>query len=182
MFSTALYIKKKQSITNSILFNSLCFILIYTFVMSVVLFLSFPVETHEIDTDNNERNAQPLSHIQSHTVFKVYLVLFQELDEEAEYEYFRQAKAEVETTMIGEGDLFFQSPFIQVNHSQEEDKISDCFVKLRRMAGKHIYPFKDESPRHIGGLADDFRIHQVARRMQHAVIGVATAIISSTSM
>ena len=75
--------------------------------MSVVLFLSFPVETHEIDTDNNERNAQPLSHIQSHTVFKVYLVLFQELDEEAEYEYFRQAKAEVETTMIGEGDLFF---------------------------------------------------------------------------
>ena len=106
--------------------------------MSVVLFLSFPVETHEIDTDNNERNAQPLSHIQSHTVFKVYLVL-------------------------GEGDLFFQSPFIQVNHSQEEDKISDCFVKLRRMAGKHIYPFKDESPRHIGGLADDFRIHQVGQ-------------------
>lgn len=69
--------------------------------MSVVLFLSFPVETHEIDTDNNERNAQPLSHIQSHTVFKVYLVLFQELDEEAEYEYFSQAEAEEEAAVVG---------------------------------------------------------------------------------
>ena len=37
----------------------------------------------------------------------------QELDEEAEYEYFRQAKAEVETTMIGEG-LFSRYSMIDI--------------------------------------------------------------------
>ena len=42
-----------------------------------------------------------MSHIQRHCPFKIHLVFFQELDEEAEYEYFCQAKAEEEAAVIG---------------------------------------------------------------------------------
>ena len=48
-----------------------------------------------------ERNAEPLPHIQRHCAFKIHLILFQELDEEAEYEYFSQAEAEEETAVVG---------------------------------------------------------------------------------
>ena len=59
------------------------------------------VEEHEVNSDKYERNTEPLSHIQRHCPFKIHLVFFQELDEEAEYEYFCQAKAEEEAAVIG---------------------------------------------------------------------------------
>ena len=58
------------------------------------------VEEHEVNSDKYERNTEPLSHIQRHCPFKIHLVFFQELDEEAEYEYFCQAKAEEEAAVI----------------------------------------------------------------------------------
>ena len=33
---------------------------------------------------------------------------------------------------------------IQVNHDEEQDKISDRFVELSRMTGLHIYPFEND--------------------------------------
>ena len=66
------------------------------------LFGSFlSVETHEIHSDNDKWDAEPLAHVQRHAVFKVHLVFFQELDEETEEEDFRQAEAEEETAVIG---------------------------------------------------------------------------------
>ena len=58
------------------------------------------VEEHEVNSDKYERNTEPLSHIQRHCPFKIHLVFFQGLDEEAEYEYFCQAKAEEEAAVI----------------------------------------------------------------------------------
>ena len=52
------------------------------------------VETHEVNSDKYERNTEPLPHIQRHCLFKIHLVFFQELDEEAEDEYLRQAETE----------------------------------------------------------------------------------------
>ena len=52
---------------------------------------------------------------------------------------------------------------IQENHQQEENEVGDCFVKLCRMPGKHIYPFEYKCPRHIGRFADNFRIHQIGK-------------------
>ena len=34
---------------------------------------------------------------------------------------------------------------IQVNHDEEQDKISDGFVELSRMTGEHIYTFEYET-------------------------------------
>ena len=53
--------------------------------------------------DNHKRDTEPLAHVQRHAVLKVHLVFFQELDEEAEGEYFRQAESEEETAVIGQG-------------------------------------------------------------------------------
>ena len=58
---------------------------------------------HEVRSQQYERNAEPLPHVQRHCAFKIHLILFQELDEEAEGEYFRQAESEEETAVIGQG-------------------------------------------------------------------------------
>lgn len=42
-----------------------------------------------------------MPHIQRHCLFKIHLVFFQELDEEAEDEYLRQAETEEEAAVIG---------------------------------------------------------------------------------
>lgn len=96
----------------------------------ISLCLLLPVEEHKIYPYNHKRNTQPLPHIQRHAVFKVYLVLFQELYEEAEYKDFRQAEAEEEATV-----QLFAVVLIQENHNKEEDEVGDCLIKLCRMAG-----------------------------------------------
>ena len=75
----------------------------YFFIVEEFLFSCrfLAVETHEVHSDKYERNAEPLPHIQRHCAFKIHLILFQELDEEAEYEYFSQAEAEEETAVVG---------------------------------------------------------------------------------
>ena len=75
----------------------------YFFIVAEFLFSCrfLAVETHEVHSDKYERNAEPLPHIQRHCAFKIHLILFQELDEEAEYEYFSQAEAEEEAAVVG---------------------------------------------------------------------------------
>ena len=58
---------------------------------------------HEVRSQQYERNAEPLPHIQRHCAFKIHLILFQELDEETEGENLRQAESEEETAVIGQG-------------------------------------------------------------------------------
>ena len=48
---------------------------------------------------------------------------------------------------------------LQENHQQEENEVGDCFVKLCRMAGLHVYPFENECPGYICYLTDNFRVH-----------------------
>ena len=52
---------------------------------------------------------------------------------------------------------------IQVNHDEEQDKISNGFVELSRMTGLHIYTLENECPRYIRRFADDFGVHQVGK-------------------
>ena len=71
-----------------------------------------------------------MSHIEHHAVLEIFLILFQELDKEAEGEDICQTEAEEEAAM-----QFLTVILIQVNHDEEQDKIGDSFVKLSRMAG-----------------------------------------------
>ena len=68
-------------------------------VFFMLLCLLLSVEEHKIYPYDYKRNTQPLSHIQRHAVFKVYLVFFQELHKETEDEYLCQAKTEEEAAV-----------------------------------------------------------------------------------
>ena len=116
------------------------------------------VKEHEVNADDNERDTQPLSHVETHIVFKADLILFEEFYKETECENSRQAESEEETAM-----QLFAVILIEIHHYEEKQEVGNCFVQLCRMAGKHVYPFEDESPGHIGRLTDDFRIHQVGQ-------------------
>ena len=58
------------------------------------------VEEHEVQPYEHEGDAEPLPHVECHALLEVHLVLLQELDEEAEGEYLRQAQAEVEASVV----------------------------------------------------------------------------------
>ena len=94
-----------------------------------------------------------MSHVEHHVVLEILLVLLQKFDEETEDKYVGQAEPEEEAAM-----QFLAVILIQVNHDEEQDKISDRFVELSRMTGLHIYPFENECPGHIRRLADDFGV------------------------
>ncbi len=109
-----------------------------------------------------------MPHIEHHAVFKILLVFFQEFDEKAEGEDISQAKPEEEAAV-----QFLAVILIQVNHDEEQDKISDGFVELPRMAGDcrkyftvcsiFFHTFENECPGHIRRFADDFGVHQVGK-------------------
>ena len=142
----------------------------------VGLNLFLPVEIHAIHPDDDERDAEPLAHVQRHALLKGHLVRLQEFHEEAEDEYLRQAQSEVEAAAMGVGggqgcsgsllhaDGFvlpsLQAAAVEIQHAQAEDEVGDGLVQLCRMAG----------------------FIRLARRMQQAQMGVATAMMSSTSM
>lgn len=70
------------------------------------------VDEHEIEADEDERDAEPLAHVEGHALLEVHLVLLEELYKEAEGEDLRQAKAEEETfpvsrAEVGEGTCTF---------------------------------------------------------------------------
>ena len=68
-------------------YDSLCFLLFAI------------VDAHEVKTNDDERNAQPLSHVECHAFFEAHLVLFEEFNKETESEDGCQTKSEVETTV-----------------------------------------------------------------------------------
>lgn len=149
---------------------------IYDFV-SFLCYLLPVIEEHEIETDDDERNAQPLSHVEHHVVFECFLVLLHEFDKETEGKDISQTEAEEESAM-----QFLAVILIKIDHDEEQDQISYRFIELSRMTGKHIYPFEYECQGTSVGLPIISEFIRFARRMKQAVIGVATAIMSTTSI
>ena len=47
--------------------------------------------------------------------------------------------------------------------NEEEDGVGYGLVELSWMARQHVHALEDEGPGHIGGLADDLGVHQVAQ-------------------
>ena len=58
------------------------------------------VDEHEIEADEDERDAEPLAHVEGHAILEADLILLEELDEEAEGENLRQAEAEEEALTV----------------------------------------------------------------------------------
>ena len=121
---------------------------------------------HAINSDEDERDAQDLPHIDEHGGLPGFLHFLGVFDEEAGREDACQAEAEVEAR------AHLLRPLV-VEHvaDDEEQKIADSLVELPRMARQHVHPFEDESPGHVGGFADNLRVHQVAQPDEHGTGG-----------
>ena len=67
------------------------------FVSSCSVFWPQPAAfPHEVDTHDDEGNAEQLAHVQRHALLEGHLLLLEELHKEAEREDIRQAESEVE--------------------------------------------------------------------------------------
>ena len=141
---------------------------------------------HAPTAEEDEGDAEELTHVESHAALKIDLLLLEELDEEAEGEDGGEAKAEMEAGagsgfrgeergagLGGEGrGARSKSSLVGVpideGSEDEDDEVGDGFVELGGMArcgnsvDEGVAGVEDEAPGEIGGVADDFGVHQVA--------------------
>ena len=102
----------------------------------------FPRAHHQPDAGYDERDAQELTHVKGHAVFKFHLNLLEELYEKAESEDCGQAESEIESAA-------HSVSVIAVNESDdnENDEIGYSFIKLGWVAWEILsILYKDESP------------------------------------
>ena len=112
--------------------------------------------------DDDEGNAEQLSHVEEHARLPCFLYIFRIFDEETEGENLCQTETEEETRTHFEGRAFFLSPEIEPQADKEETGIGDGFVELSWMPRKLVNTLKDECPGNVGHFANDFAVHQVA--------------------
>lgn len=111
------------------------------------------------NSKNDERNAQYLSHVHRQTSLESYLNLLGIFYEETEGEYQGQTKAKVKTCT----HTLRASPLIYEEDKEEEYKVSYRLIELTWMTRILIFLDEDESPWHVGHLADNLGVHQVAQ-------------------
>lgn len=122
------------------------------------MFFHTPTTPHTEETKEDEGNAEQLTHVEEHAVLEIYLIFLGVLDEDASSEDEEEAEAEEETST----DLL-RLTTIEIPMYAKENGIAEGLVKLTWMAWQHINTLKDEGPRYIGNLANDFGIHEVAQ-------------------
>ena len=110
-----------------------------------------PTPPHAPETEEDEGNAEKLTHIEEHTVLEIDLIFLGVFDKDAGREDEGEAKTEEETR----ADALGLAP-IEVPMDEEEKGVAEGFVELAGMARKLIDAFEDESPGYIGGTADNF--------------------------
>lgn len=113
---------------------------------------------YKIHADGNERHAEQLSHIEQHVLLKRLLHLLGVLDEETECKDICEAQAEEHarphpiavTTVNGHPD-------------EKQNGVGNGLIKLSGVARRTVNTLKDKRPGHIRNLADDLRVHQIAK-------------------
>ena len=129
-----------------------------------MMIITFPQPfPHRIPGNAHKGDAEQLAHVEGHSLFESHLFLFQEFHEEAEEEDGEDAVAEVET-----GADKVAALFVDVQSDKEDNQVGNGFVELGRMAwSQHavnhcLMCMENKCPGHIGHIANDFGIHQVA--------------------
>ena len=122
------------------------------------LFFHTPTTPHAEETEEDEGNTEELPHVEEHAVLEIYLIFLGVLDEDASSEDEEEAETEEEacTYLLG-------LTTIEVPMYAKEEGIAESLIELTWMAWQHINTLKDEGPRYIGNLANDFGIHEVAQ-------------------
>ena len=123
---------------------------------------------YEIETGQDERNTEPLPHIQHHISLELFLVIFQKLNEEARTEYANHKYAEDKSLLLP--GIFFE---VKPPTNSESHQLAGGFIELCWMAGNGkngscpSFPSmqvfnKTKSPRQICRMSIYFMIHQVS--------------------
>ena len=113
---------------------------------------------HEPRADEDEGDAQNLTHIEGQTGLEGLLNLLGVLDEEAEGEDEEEAEAEEEARAHT-----VRTPTVEHPAEHEVDSVGDGLVELAGVARHLVDALEDEGPGHVGHLADDLRVHQIAQ-------------------
>ena len=115
---------------------------------------------HQADED--EGDAEQLAHVERHRSLEGFLVLLDELDEEARREDEDEEDAEEESLPVFGGG----AP-VKAHEDEEGGQVAEGLVELggvaRRLGVGHAAVDEAEAPRHGGGLADNLGVHEVAR-------------------
>ena len=85
---------------------------------------------HAENAQQDERNAQELTHIEKHSILEIHLILLGVLNEDSAGENQEEAEAKEETCAHSLGIFLVEIPSYE-----EEASITDGFVKLARMTG-----------------------------------------------
>ena len=120
---------------------------------------------HAVDADDDEGDGEDLSHVDGQRGFEGFLNLLGVLDEEAEGEDVGQTEAEVPACahveglmLLAVGELLVDAP-----HNHKQQGVGDGLVELAGMTGHRVDLLKDEGPGHVGHLADNLAVHEVAQ-------------------
>lgn len=116
------------------------------------------ISCHRPHTQRDEREAENLPHIDGEGGLESLLHFLRVLDEEAEREDQRQAKAEVKPRAH-----LFGVPLVDEEDDEEEAKVGQGLIELPRMARCLVDVSENKSPRNIGHLAYYLGVHEVAK-------------------
>lgn len=125
--------------------------------LSLSEFLHPLTTNHAANTDDYEWDAEQLTHIEEHASLECLLNVFGVFDEEAGGEDICKAETEEEACTH-----LLWAFLVKIPTDEEQQQIGYCLVELTGMARHGIDTLEDERPRHIGYLANDFGVHQIA--------------------
>ena len=117
----------------------------------------------EADSYKDERNAEPLSHIQDHILLEAHLRFLDELYEETHSE-----KDDEEYTDEGSPVDLVQSELVKADEDNSEKSVAQSLIKLGRMFRESLAAkVEDEAPRKICDIAVDLGIAEVSKPDEH---------------
>ena len=118
------------------------------------------------DAGQDERQAQPLSHVENHAGLEGGLILLDEFYEKPHAEEDDEENAE-----DGAGAQPVESGAVQPQEDKAEDAVAEGLVYLGGVMRQAVSPgvsYEDEAPRKVRICAVYLRVHEVAQAYHHA--------------
>lgn len=124
---------------------------------------------HKEDPGYDERDAEQLTHVESHSLLEIHLFLLDEFHKETEGEDEGDAKSEVEACAYGSPAVAPLALIVINTYSYYKyNKVSQRLVELCWMSwhchtvDQRITCVEDESPRHVSRHSDNLGVQEVA--------------------
>ena len=112
----------------------------------------------ESDAEKNERDAEPLTHVQNHIMLETHLRFLDELDEEAHAETSDEEGSDEEAAI-----KFVEPVLVHQDLEDAQKEVTESFIKLCGMLRLCLSPeFENEAPRQRSNISVYLRIEKVS--------------------